>query len=176
MFEIKILDQYWIDKETNNQTDLCSHGSLFIKFNDTIIADENDGDWTISTTALQLLRAVENNHEVNTHYPMVQHCGQLEFLGCPISIDWESIYQGDVIKISKVLKLNDTDEKNTIHFTGLEMIIDKKAYIKEVIDFTENVIVYFEGHNPPLEDDYDRNNYNSFWKELNHLYYKYKRK
>lgn len=174
MFEIKILDQYWIDKEKDNQDDLCSHGLLFIKINDTIITDEKDDDWTISTTALQLLRTIENNHDLKTDSPIVQHCGQIDFLGCPISINWESINKGDTIIISRAQKLLETNEKYTIYFNGLETVINKKSYIDEVINFTEIVIDFFKGHNPEIEDELDRKNYILFWEELNQLYYKYK--
>jgi hypothetical protein len=174
MFEIKILDQYWIDKEEDNQDDLCSHGLLFIKVNDTIITDEKDDDWTISTTALQLLRTIDSNHNINPDYPIVQHCGQLEFAGCPISIDWESMVFDNSIKISKVQKLRETNEKYTIYFPGLESMIPKNSYIDEVINFTDNVINFFKGHNPKFENDFDKNNYNLFWQELNQLLNKYK--
>lgn len=107
---------------------------------------------------------------MNTDYPIVQHCGQIDFLGCPISIDWESINQGDTIRISKVQKLLETNEKYTINYAGLETVIDKRSYIKEVNDFTENVIDFFKGHNPEIDDELDRKNYNLFWEELKQLY------
>ena len=74
-FRIRILDQYWITKDSDNKTDLCSHGLINLKINESTISDESDDDWTISTAGLMLLRTVESDHTDNNIYPVIQHCG-----------------------------------------------------------------------------------------------------
>jgi hypothetical protein len=174
MLEIKILKQYFLGNQENKQSDLCSHGLILLKINDKIISDEKDDDWTISTSALQLLRTIDNTHNIDIDYPIIQHCGGIKLLGCPISINWESINKGNYINISKVHKCPTTNTKDKIGYPDAEISINKNIYVKEIMHFAEQVIDFFNGHNPIIEDEYDRNNYKLFWEELNHLYHLYK--
>ena len=113
-FKIRILDQYWITKNPDNRTDLCSHGLIDLRINNICISDETDDDWTISTTGLMLLRTVESDHDVDGPYPIIPHCGQLGMIGCPISIDWTVEHQGDEIIVKDIKKYPTTDEREVI--------------------------------------------------------------
>ena len=58
-FSIEITEMHWLFKEDIN-ADLCAHGKVKIEIGNEIIAPiEEDEDWTISATALFLLRTLE---------------------------------------------------------------------------------------------------------------------
>jgi len=42
-FDIKILQLNWI-KHIDDPTDLCAHGSVYVKIGDKVIANEKNGD------------------------------------------------------------------------------------------------------------------------------------
>ena len=170
MFVIKILKQYWVDGDPDNTDDLCSHGLIYLKINDMVITDEKDDDWTVSTTALQLLRTLKTDRELNSDEPMIQHCGQLGFCGCPISIDWSTKLKDDKIVISDIQKVLTTNETDVIKYDLAQTEIDISLYAKFVLCFSEEVIKFFKNHKPVIDDEYDRELNISFWEEYNKLF------
>jgi len=169
-FKIKILDQYWVDKNPNNKDDLCSHGLLSITADELTITDENDIDWTLSTTGLTLLRTLSNDFiSADSSYPIVQHCGQLGMIGCPISLTWDVIHNGELVTLKNFQKLLTTNEKDAIKFGDKEIQLDSTSYIREVVRFADNIKDFFDGHPRTFSDDHYKNDYESFWIEFNKL-------
>ncbi len=169
-FEINVLEQYWIDKIPNNVTDLCSHGLLSIKVNDVIITGEHDKDWTLSTAGLTLLRTLNNNFiSENNHYPLIQHCGQLGMIGCPIHITWDVFHNEENVVLKNFEKLLTTNENDVISFKNLEITLPIIKYRREVVRFADSIKNFFIKAKKEILDNYTQNEYESFWNEFDRL-------
>ena len=61
-FDIRILSLKWL-KQIDESTDLCTHGSVYVRIAGKVILDSNDGDeWTLSAAALNLMRTLEKDY------------------------------------------------------------------------------------------------------------------
>lgn len=98
-FEIKILALHWVQYK-DDPTDLCAHGQIYVRIADEVIADKKDtgGDWTLSSTALFLLRTLDRDYTPGDFYSqLVPHCGfnmfpekdgkSVTIGGCPSGLD-----------------------------------------------------------------------------------------
>ncbi len=61
-FELELLDLHWINN-TDDPTDLCAHGYVFVKIGNEVVANKDDLEVAVSTTALYLLRTLKNNYK-----------------------------------------------------------------------------------------------------------------
>lgn len=74
-FDIKVLRQHWIkDDENDNPEDLCSHGEVYLRIGDKEISNEKSGSWTLSSTALYLMRTINENYEPNKYASQLIPC------------------------------------------------------------------------------------------------------
>lgn len=163
-FEIKILELHWINN-VDERTDLCAHGHVYLKIGDQIVSDKATGDWTLSSTALSLLRTIEKDYEEDDYSNQLLPCCGHFFIaddkqetvivqGCNIGIDWKIIHTND----NKVRHVLDN---------GYEVSIDKDTYKNIVFEFADQVEQFFKDSKPkaiPI-DDFDKKGYLTFWKE-----------
>ncbi len=102
-FDIKIIDLHWI-KNVDDPTDLCAHGHVYLKIGDHVVSDKATGDWTLSSTALSLLRTIENDYEKDGYSNQLLPCCGHFFIaddvletvlvqGCDTGIDWKIFTQ-----------------------------------------------------------------------------------
>jgi len=164
-FSIEINEMHWLFKEDIN-ADLCAHGKVKVIIGDELIAGiKEDEDWTISATALFLLRTLERNHtkenQVGEH--LIPCCGHfLVFTedteevyvgGCPSGIDWEVIHENECVKLRTE--------------SGKETLIDFDFYKSEVLKFVDKVEHFYieSGEKTIPENEFERNGYLEFWKE-----------
>lgn len=170
MFEIKIVNQYWIDENPANTTDLCSHGEIFLEINGLNILNRDDGDWSISTSALQLLRSVINDHTIDKDRPLILHCGMLLMVGCPIRVDWKVNHINNITKIEQVQKLLTTNEQNLIKYNEANVEVERKEYAQKIIKFSDDVYNFFQ-HTPAraFDSEYEKRDFQEFWSEFNAL-------
>lgn len=169
-FSLKLLDQYWIDKNPQNTTDLCSHGLISLTVNEVVISDEQDVDWTVSTAALALLRTLNTDFIDSDQYPpLIPHCGQLGMIGCPISISWDVIHLQDTILLKNFYKNPSTNEKHKIIFEGLEILLPKLLYIRKIIQFADAIQYFFKPTPRSFSNDYEQQEHELFWLEFNKL-------
>lgn len=167
-FEIKILDLHWI-KYVDDPSDHCAHGHVFLKIGDQVVSDVATGDWTLSSTALSLLRTIEMDYEKDDFSNQLLPCCGHFFIaddnqetviiqGCDIGIDWTIIHTNDN-KVRHVLE------------NGYELTIAKDTYKKIVFDFADQVEKFFNDSKPKTipADDFDRKGYLTFWKEWRNL-------
>ena len=164
-FSIEINEMHWLFKEDIN-ADLCAHGNVKVIIGDELIAGiKEDEDWTISATALFLLRTLERNHtkenQVGEH--LIPCCGHfLVFTedtkevyvgGCPSGIDWEVIHENGCVKLRTE--------------SGKETLINFDFYKSEVLKFVDKVEHFYieSGEKTIPEDEFERNGYVEFWKE-----------
>ena len=170
-FSIKIINQNWIC-ETDNESDLCSHGQFeLIIGNEKILSLEDDLDWTISTSTLNLLKCIESNHLANENFDLILHCGELLMLSCPIGIYLDLIHVDDKIIIENIVKQFGTSEKSIVKYSDLKVKIPKKEFAIQVLKIAEIVIDFFEKQpERKFSNETDKNMWENFWIEFNELY------
>ncbi|MEK7724033.1 MAG: hypothetical protein AAB336_06785 [Acidobacteriota bacterium] len=167
-FELKLLELHWL-KNTNEQKDLCCHGTVFVRIGDEIICDKDKIiEVTVSSTALHLMRTLKENYQKGDYgNQLLPCCGHFivadeeDFViicGCPIGIDWTIIHTDDG-------KVKHISEK------GSEAIIDKEIYKTLVFDFADQVESFYQNSLPKIipEDDFEKNGYLAFWNEWRNL-------
>jgi hypothetical protein len=172
-FDLKIIDLHWLEN-LDESYDLCAHGHIYLKIGDQIVSDEEAGDWTLSSTALSLLRSIESDYEKDDYSNQLFPCCGHSFIpddkgetviiqGCDIGIDWKIIHTKDN-KVRHILN------------SGQEITIDNSIYKKKVIAFVDQVEQFFKTSKPKIipKDDFDKKGYVTFWKEWRNLRDKWK--
>lgn len=171
-FDIQILKLNWIT-ETDDGKDLCAHGKVYLKIGEEVLCHEASGEWTLSSTALYLLRSLEKNYYIDDFASqLIPCCGHffianedeqtVKILGCPNGIDWTIEHVGHH-------QVKHTTAK------GETAIIEKADYKKLVLEFADKVEQFYKKSLPkelPL-DEFDKKGYLSFWKEWKDLRRKY---
>jgi hypothetical protein len=167
-FAIEITGQGWIGSEPYDvQHDLCSHGDIRLVIGSSVITPgDSEGDYTISTSALALLRTLESDH--SSEHPvadrLVLHCGMLLMVSCPIGIDWSVAHLPGRVRLSDVVRYDSTDEAEAARFPGLAVVAEDE-YRRQVVAFAEKAKLPFAGVEKVFEDDSDRQLYEEFWQE-----------
>jgi len=163
-FDIRIINLHWINNE-DDAIDLCAHGHVFVKIGNEIVADENSLDITVSSTALYLLRTLNQNYSPGDFASQLLPCCGFSFmpdranntiaiLGCASGIDW------------MVEHIDNTYVKHTTA-SGANTIISKKQYQEIVFGFVDQVEAFYNASSPKKlpEDEYDKLGYLMFWEE-----------
>lgn len=161
-FTIEILDLYWINGEKDNHYDLCLHGDVYVKIGNEIVADKYS--CTVSSTALYLLKSIEDNHIHGVCFnEMLPCCGNciiindidddVEIMGCGNFIDWSVIHTSGYVTLV-------TDK-------GSKVNIELTQYKKIVFNFADKIEAFYNKcteKNMP-KDEYDYEGYTRFWRE-----------
>ena len=161
-FVIEVLDLFWINGEKENPNDLCLHGDVYVKIGEEIIADKYS--CTVSSTALYLLKSLEENHIMGESLnQMLPCCGYfmipndkndtVEIWGCPIGIDWSVLHNDGYMKL--------------ITKQGNEVNVEPSSYREMVFNFADKIENYYkecQEKNLPT-DDFEHRGYIKFWKE-----------
>lgn len=165
-FIIKLLSQNWIDNTTDNGQDLCSHGKIYLNINGRVLCDDRDGDWTVASTALRLMKSALYGYDSKNDLEMIPCCGYLRlFPSCPNYINWDAKVKSSIIEISN-LELSENREN------GLEVIkdtyeIDLNDYSKQVLDFAQQVKVFYNSaEHRKIYENLKKSNMNYFGKNL----------
>lgn len=166
-FDLKILDLHWIKNE-DDPNDLCAHGHVYLKIGDEVVSNNQTGDWTLSSTALSLLRTIEKDYKKNDiDNQLLPCCGHfiipddkeetVTIQGCDTGINWTITHNNGTVE-----HLTDKGEKATI---------EKEDYKKLIFDFADNVEQFYNQSQPKIipTDDFDRKGYLTFWKEWRRL-------
>lgn len=166
--DIKILDIHWI-KDVDDPTDLCAHGHVFVKIGNEVVVNKDSLDVTVSSTALYLMRTLKDDYKKGDYASQLFPCcghffmadeenDYVNIMGCPIGIDWTIIH----ITNNKVKHISDS---------GQETIIDETTYQKIVLDFADQVEIFYKSSFPKTipTDEFDKKGYLTFWKEWRNL-------
>lgn len=168
-FKIEIVELFWLDGVLSER-DLCAHGHLKVTIGDEIVVDKDEkGGWTVSSTALLLLRTLERNHtkENPVGDDLIPCCGfnfiyeegmnEVYLMNCPNGHDWEVLHQEELIRL--------TTQK------GTTVQIPFNEYKKEVLSFFDSIDNFYQESKPKElpEDEYDRIGYLQFRKEWTEL-------
>jgi hypothetical protein len=168
-FEIDITTQAWITSDANSvRSDLCSHGDIRLVIGGRVIAPgDGSGDYTISTSALALLRTLEANHSPGHPVAdrLILHCGMIMMTSCPIGIDWSVAHVGGQARLFDVVRYDNVNEREAVHFPGLTVELSEDDYRRQVVAFAEKAKQPFVGIEKVIEDDVDRELYDEFWQE-----------
>ena len=166
-FEIKILDLHWIKNEDDPE-DHCAHGHIYVRIGDEVISDYHTGDWTLSATALSLLRTIKQEYKKGDFgNQLIPCCGffmiadeseeTVNIIGCPNGIDWTIIHHADMVE-------HQSDK-------GERAVINRDNYRKLIFEFADKVEQFYADSRPKTipTDDFDRKGYLTFWKEWKRL-------
>lgn len=161
-FFIEIIDFYWINGDKDDPEDKCLHGNVNVKIGNEVVAENYP--CTVSSTALYLLKSLQNNHIPGVSLnQMLPCCGffiipndtndTVEITGCLTGIDWTVIHENHSVKL--------------ITQKGHESSIDIDSYRLIVFDFVDKVEKYYNSCKEKIlpADDFDLKGYLMFWKE-----------
>ncbi|MCM2982475.1 hypothetical protein M3599_16235 [Niallia circulans] len=173
-FKINIKKQYWLGS-TDSEEDLCSHGEIYLKVNDTVITQSGiDEEWGISESALALLRTLDNDYlcAPEEDEGLILHgCGLILMTSCPISIHWTVKHCGDDVFLSDFVKFTSTDNQSgSIYYPDLKVKLSRNEYKFQVCQFAIEAREFFRSSKEKrISDDFDKNMYDEFWSEYNQL-------
>jgi len=168
-FEIDVTRQGWIEPEPRSALDdLCSHGDIRLVIGGQVVAaGDGSGDYTISTSALALLRTLESDHSSGSGDQLILHCGMLFMTSCPIGIDWSVTHASGAVHLSKIARC---DEIGTVAtFPEVEGVLAESEYRRQIVRFAEKAKQPFAGVEKVFTDDLDREMYEEFWREYEAL-------
>lgn len=171
MIRLAIQDFQWARGPEDDPEDQCAHGRVQFRVNDTEFVKPEGGIWTVSASALYLLRTLSENHtteksvaEGNFLFPC---CGfnvwpignqfKVMCLGCNNGIDLEIIHKEETVSI--------------ISSVGFE-IVNKLEWINAVLNFSDSVRKYYQSSLPKvdIEDVFDYLGWVAFWQEWDERY------
>jgi hypothetical protein len=168
-FEIEIMTQGWIGPtQADAEYDLCSHGDIRVVIGGCVVAPgDGERDYTISTSALALLRTLESDHspEAPVADGLVMHCGMLFMVSCPIGIDWSVSHLGGRVRLHEVVRCDDI--VGELRFPELEVELGEDEYRRQVVAFAEKAKQFFEGVDKARRDDIQGQLHEEFWQEYN---------
>lgn len=162
-FQLKIIDLHWISGAKDDPSDLCLHGRVFIKIGDEIIDGENDV-WTVSAGAYRMLETLFDNHI--PHSTPEEHlmpcCGHFMFIdektdkliisGCPNGLEWTVLHESDTIRL-----ITDSNTQIAMPF---------EEYKSIVFEFADKIESFYNKCSPKdFDDDFNRQNFQRFWKD-----------
>ncbi len=171
-FSIAITRQGWLNSEPTDPSDLCSHGYIRLVIGGEVIAPGDEREYTISTSALGLLRTLESDHSPERPVgsgTLILHCGMLMMLSCPVGIDWSVTHRGGRVRLRDIVRFDSTDASEAVRFPGLEVELEEEAYRREVVAFARSAKGLFVGAEKVLHDDTDRKEWGDFWEEYERL-------
>ncbi len=175
LFEIKILNQHPFD-ESIADSDYSSHGQLYIRVGNTVISDNSDNVWGISSSALALLKSIKYGHpckspEFNSEFNLIVHgCTEIPWMQCPIGIDWRVEHKNGRVILSDFIKYPSTSKEDGIKFPGARVELNLIDYVNIVYDFILKLKDYLSSL--PLRPNLDENEnweYAWYYKEFNEL-------
>jgi hypothetical protein len=112
MGNLQATNLHWIQGQGDDPHDLCAHSGVEFVVRGRALVAPSDGDWTVSASALYLLRTLTRQHtrddRVGDHlFPCCGFCmydieGQEDVVitGCPSGMDFEVVRVGDVISLT----------------------------------------------------------------------------
>lgn len=132
-----------------------------------ITPGESGQGFTISTSALALLRTLESDHHAARPVAdrLILCCGGIEILTCPIGIDWSVTHLGGRVRLADAIRYDTTDESQAARFPGLMTDLAEGDYRKQIVAFAEKARQPFAGAKKTPADDYAEELYDDFWRE-----------
>lgn len=165
MFSISVSDLHWLEG-VNEAEDLCLHGYVVVTIGDECFEYEA----TVSSTALYLLKSLEEDHRIYESNQMLPCCGfcmianddlsKVDICGCPNGVDWSVLHEEDEVVL--------------ITESGKATRIPRNEYQKTVFSFADEVESFYRKSIPKSvpKEEFARNGYIAFWNEWKSIRYK----
>lgn len=167
MFCMKIIleptNLHWIKGKADDPNDLCAHGNVLFQINDDMLLSEEAGEWTVSASALYLLRTLSRNHtsdsRVGEHlFPCCGHAlydigaPDVLIIGCSIGRDFE------------IRHIEDEVQLQSNHYKSY--LVDKLQWKHAVCSFSDKVRAFYETSSPKkTADGEDKKGFDLFMQE-----------
>lgn len=166
MVNLVVKDFHWIKGTDDDPDDQCAHGRVLFQINYTTFVRPDDGLWTVSASALYLLRTLSEDH--TTENPVAEGnflfpcCGfnvwpggkrfKVLCMGCDTGIDVEIVHHQDIVTVKSP--------------AGAE-IVSKVEWNEAVLGFVNSVQDFYRASTPKvaIEDEYDKQGWSGFWQE-----------
>jgi len=166
-FEIEITEQRWITDEPESvRNDLCSHGDIRLVIGGRVIAPgDGRSDYTISTSALALLRTLELDYasDPRAETQLILCCGMILMTSCPIGIYWSVTHAGGRVRLTNV---DLCEEIGSVRdFPGLSVDLPEDEYRRQIVAFAQKAKRPFVGIEKVIERDWEQDLYGEFWRE-----------
>jgi hypothetical protein len=170
MIKLLVQELQWIKGSKDDPEDHCAHGRVFFTVNETEFVKPDDGVWTVSASALYLLRTLTENHTAENSVAdgyLFPCCGfvvlpiggrfKVLCLGCMNGIELEIIHQVDTV---------------TINSSAGSEVVPKTEWTRAVLDFTDSVRQFYRSSLPKvaIEDEIDKLGWATFWQEWDERY------
>jgi hypothetical protein len=172
-FEIDIIQQGWISSDPASvRADLCSHGDIRLLIGRQVIAPgDGSEDYTISTSALALLRTLESDHACgSSDGQLLLHCGMILMVSCPIGVDWSVAHRDGRVRLSDVVVCEETDSAREgprfREFPGLAVELTEGEYRRAIVAFADKAKEPFADIEKIFPDDAEQQLYEEFWLEF----------
>lgn len=178
-FSLNLLSQFWIDQDRNNETDLCSHGTVYLNVGDHLLSTADNGDWTVVSASLRLMRSALFGYQSKGELEILPHCGGLRlFPSCPTYITWDVDLTPERAVLSKV-QCSSNDEKGLITLDGT-FEVPYGHYVSEILSFADQVLSFY-GNALPRKfeknwEDWEKEEYDLFWTEFHEYHTPLKKK
>lgn len=169
IFKIDILKIHWLEN-FDDPDDRCAHGKIRVTIADEIIAYNPAPNhwWSLSATAIHLLRTLESNHTKTN--PVA---------ACLVPSEGHHICHHEnssIVHIETAYPMADGcnwwvrhSEKNVLleTETGYSVLVPFIEYKQQVLSFVDKIEEFYKTSKPKNlpNDEYDRTAYNKFWME-----------
>lgn len=153
--------------EESQREDLCIHGGVFLKVNDTVVSElKKDGSWCVSASALRFLRSLFRSVFFGTEEHMIPCCGhfmiasedkkRVTIIGCNNGIDFDVIHENHEV----IIRLED----------GMEQRVPYSEYREAVLAFALQIKDFFDKSPARIfTDDFERDGFEAFQTEFSEL-------
>jgi hypothetical protein len=166
-FEIEIIGQKWITDELESvRSDLCSHGDIRLVIGGRVIAPgDGRSDYTISTSALALLRTLDSDYASGdgADNQLILHCGMILMTSCPIGIYWSATHGGGRVRLTNVAVCEEIGSVRD--FSDLSVDLAEDEYRSQIVAFAKKAKGPFVGIEKVFHEDWEQELYEEFWRE-----------
>ena len=155
---------HWIKDVADDQQDLCAHSPVDFRISNMVFVRPEDGDWTVSASALYLLRTLTRDH--TQEQPVGDHlfpcCGfsmydiegeeDVVICGCPSGRDCSVRHIGSEVQLSLE--------------SGQRVLVSSHDWRAAVHAFSDAVRAFYQRYSPkqPFEPE-DVRGFDAFQRE-----------
>lgn len=147
--DLKPTQMHWMEN-SDPFRDCCVHGGIRLKIDDYVASDGLFGEWTVSTSAFNLLRTLFHDQPVTGRESLIPHCG---FTMWPVDSELDGLYMPNCdIGINWSIR---HEEDNVIHNfkDGTELATPIAGWRWAVCRFADEIDEFMRTAWPKVIDD-----------------------
>lgn len=155
---------HWIKDEGDDPADVCAHSPVRLVISEHSLVTPDDGDWTVSASAVVLLRTLSRDH--TKQHPAGEHlfpcCGDcidvgeddVVICGCPSGKDFEITHGPGSV---------------ALRADGQTHTVSEADWRDAVFSFCDEVMAFYERSSPKTPSDAeDRKGFDRMMSEWRH--------